>query len=284
MDALFEICGLTTLRNHWSTLLASACACSIIVQLSQRFSSIVFPDTYPKLVGAKRLNWDVHVVSTVHAVTIVLLSAPLLWNETLLQDKIFGYDYNAGQVYAIACGYFLWDTLHSIRHVKDFGIGFVFHGFCSFSVFIFSFRPFLQYYGSVFLMFELSTPFLNIHWFMDKVGLTGSTYQLINGIVLLSVFFSARIVFGLYMSYQTYLSVMPVIADVPWHLIIIYTAANIVLNSLNLFWFYKMIESLLRRFKPNKKTIKSNRSSTTPSEADTLSSTVTSNLKKKREQ
>ncbi|KAF9192545.1 hypothetical protein BGZ51_005341 [Haplosporangium sp. Z 767] len=209
---------------------------------------MLFPATYPKLHGAKKLNWDVHVVSSAHSIIIVILSTPLLWNETLMQNKIFGYDFYAGQVYAIACGYFLWDTIHSIRHMKEFGLGFVFHGFCSFSVFIFSFRPFLQYYGSVFLMFELSTPFLNIHWFMDKLGMTGSIYQLINGIVLLSVFFCARIVFGLYMSYQTYLNVLPVLEQVPWHLVIIYSVANVVLNALNLFWFYKMIESLMKRF------------------------------------
>ncbi|KAF9193970.1 hypothetical protein BGZ50_006814 [Haplosporangium sp. Z 11] len=182
---------------------------------------MLFPATYPKLHGAKKLNWDVHVVSSAHSIIIVILSTPLLWNETLMQNKIFGYDFYAGQVYAIACGYFLWDTIHSIRHMKEFGLGFVFHGFCSFSVFIFSF---------------------------DKLGMTGSIYQLINGIVLLSVFFCARIVFGLYMSYQTYLNVLPVLEQVPWHLVIIYSVANVVLNALNLFWFYKMIESLMKRF------------------------------------
>ena len=78
--------------------------------------------------------------------------------------------------------------------------------------------------------------------------MTGTIYQLVNGIVLLVVFFGARIMFGLYMSYHTYLNVMPVIDSIPWHLIIIYTAANVVLNTLNLFWFYKMIESLMKRF------------------------------------
>ncbi|KAG0006744.1 hypothetical protein BGZ80_005153 [Entomortierella chlamydospora] len=114
-------------------------------------------------------------------------------------------------------------------------------------------RPFLQYYGSVFLMFELSTPFLNIHWFMDKLGMTGTTYQLINGIILLLLFLCVRIMFGIYMSYQTYQTAMLVIDQIPWHLIIVYSLANVVLNSLNIYWFYKMIESLMKRFKPAKK-------------------------------
>ncbi|KAF9967622.1 hypothetical protein BGZ70_008833 [Mortierella alpina] len=252
-DSILSTLGVSALEHHWTTLLYSAIGCSLIVHLSQTVCPRLFPNTYPQLAKAKKLNWDVHVVSSVHAIAIVLLSTPLLWNETLMQNKIFGYDFYAGQVYAIACGYFLWDTIHSIRHMKEFGIGFVFHGFCSFSVFIFSFRPFLQYYGSVFLMFELSTPFLNIHWFMDKLGLTGSIYQLINGVVLLVVFFGARIVFGIYMSYQTYLNVMPVLDQIPWHLIVVYSAANVVLNTLNLFWFYKMIESLMKRFSPSSK-------------------------------
>ncbi|KAF9924864.1 hypothetical protein FBU30_005237 [Linnemannia zychae] len=247
-NTLFDTLGVTTLEHHWTTLLLSTVACSAIIQFSQVFSPILFPATYPKLHGSKKLNWDVHVVSTVHAVVIVMLAAPLLWNENLLQNKIFGYEHYAGQVYAICCGYFLWDTIHSIRHIKDFGIGFVLHGICSFSVYIFSFRPFLQYFGSACLMFELSTPFLNIHWFMDKTGLTGSIYQKINGIVLLAVFFCARIVFGFYTSYHALTSVLPVVDQVPMHLRVVYVCANIALNSLNVYWFYKMIASLGRRF------------------------------------
>jgi len=84
--------------------------------------------------------------------------------------------------------------------------------------------------------------------------MTGTIYQLINGVILLTVFFSARIVFGLYMSYHTYQNVMLVVDQVPLHLIVIYSVANVVLNTLNLYWFYKMIESLARRFNPGKKT------------------------------
>ncbi|KAG0246201.1 hypothetical protein BGX31_003915 [Mortierella sp. GBA43] len=124
-----------------------------------------------------------------------------------------------------------------------------------------------MYYGSVFLMFELSTPFLNIHWFMDKLGMTGSIYQLINGVILLTVFLFARIIFGLYMSHHTYQNVMLVIDRVPLHLIVIYSAANVVLNTLNLYWFYKMIESLARRFKPGK-----GKSKGAPKEAETVKS------------
>ena len=44
------------------------------------------------------------------------------------------------------------------------------------------------------MLYELSTPFLNIHSFFDKLGLTGIRAQLYNGLALLVVFFCCQLV------------------------------------------------------------------------------------------
>ena len=80
----------------------------------------------------------------------------------------------------------------------------------------FSQRPFLAGFGPLFLLWETSTPFLNIHWFMvrsppflthrpaddmqDKLALSDvyPTFHLFNAIVFMLVFFLARIVYGGY--------------------------------------------------------------------------------------
>ena len=49
------------------------------------------------------------------------------------------------------------------------------------------------------IVYLRSTPFLNVHWCLDKLGKTGSTLQYINGIILLSTFFGVRICYGWYM-------------------------------------------------------------------------------------
>lgn len=69
-------------------------------------------------------------------------------------------------------------------------------------------RPFVNFYGPIFILYELSTPFLNIHWFLDKLQLTGSNYQWINGILLITVFFFSRIVWGLLNSYFVTMDVL----------------------------------------------------------------------------
>ncbi|RUO96146.1 TLC domain-containing protein, partial [Jimgerdemannia flammicorona] len=288
LQSVFESVGLPALTHHWHILLLSTFACNLIFQFSVALSPILFPKTYPQLKGFKRVNWDIHVVSMAHCIVIILGAVPMLWDPALSKDKVFGYSPWAGNVFAIACGYFLWDTCTSIKYIKQQGAGFVFHGVSSFSVYIFSYRPFLNYYGAPFLMFELSTPFLNINWFMDKLGMTGSIAQLINGFFLLSTFFFARLVFGFYMSFQTYrefsessLDVLAVIDRVPMfrkqisptsfgcaHLLfpqapqpnpfplrtltvcIIYGLANVVLSLLNTYWFWQMVKSLARRFQP----------------------------------
>jgi len=247
-ESFFNSISLPKLTYHWHVLLLSTLACNVTVVISRLISSNFFQKTYNDLQGLKRLNWDIHFVSMTHCLIVVLFSIPIFWDEELIRDKVFGYDDYAGNVYSIACGYFLWDALVSLYHVREFGIGFVLHGTCCFGVFLFAYRPFLNYYGAVFLMFEISTPFLNIHWFMDKLGLTGTLPQLINGVCLLTSFFSVRIIWGFYMSYHTFQSVLQVIDQVPTFLCVIYGTANIILNCLNLFWFVKMIEALLKRF------------------------------------
>lgn len=142
-------------------------------------------------------------------------------------------------------------------------------------------RPFLNYYASVFILYELSTPFLNIHWFFDKLEMTGSKAQLYNGIVLLATFFSARLIWGVaqsvivwYDMYRAvfvgpnveYMSFTPAdeklagtedvmmyakeAGPLPIWLAVIYLLSNITLNTLNVIWFGKMIKAVRKRFEP----------------------------------
>lgn len=147
-------------------------------------------------------------------------------------------------------------------------------------------RPFLYYYAPVFLLYELSSPFLNIHWFCDKLNLTGSVYQAVNGAFLTATFFCCRIIWGNYSSYLVFHDVyraitqgyttpkyyMDKFAEFPHHgdlshpqgqttafmevrylplwLGASYLASNITLNLLNFFWFSKMVQTIRTRFPP----------------------------------
>lgn len=144
----------------------------------------------------------------------------------------------------------------------------------------------MNFYATNFILYELSSPFLNIHWFCDKLNMTGSNLQFVNGIVLLFTFFSCRLCWGTYNSfrvfadvYRAYAAGAVTLADpevgklssnttlgnagfkhdilrfaegqtVPLWLAAAYLISNLILNGLNWFWFGKMIETLRKRFDP----------------------------------
>ncbi|KAJ1501855.1 hypothetical protein HMI56_002998 [Coelomomyces lativittatus] len=145
--------------------------------------------------------------------------------------------------------YFLWDTLFSWVYVKYFGIPFLFHGVAAFCVFFFAYKPFLMYFGAAFLVFEASTPFLNLHWYLDKLGYSGTFAQYINGCVLVVVFFLCRLVCGMYFSIQFYDAITQVASQFSSFTYYGYVVANISLNCLNMYWWMAMVTSFRRRLR-----------------------------------
>ena len=133
-----ELFGLSVLDKHSPLLITSAIACHCIYLLSDQIStrSVV---SYAALNRLQKVNWGMHIVSMIHCLVIMVACIPVLLDEGLRNDPINGYSAYAGNVHAIACGYFLWDACVSLRYVRDFGVGFFIHGIACFSVYLMSF-------------------------------------------------------------------------------------------------------------------------------------------------
>jgi hypothetical protein len=268
--------GLTTLPVHIHEILAAALFYSAIFwPISPIISRFLAPNHYPQLPRRSRLNWDAHVVSMVQC---TLINGLAIW--VMLRDeerknmnwdqRIWGYTGAAGLVQSLAAGYFVWDLVVTSLHFDVFGLGTLAHAIAALAVYMFGFRPFINYYGCIFILYELSTPFLNIHWFMDKMKMTGSRAQLYNGLMLLFTFFSARLVYGTYQSIRVFGDIVDAIdanpnpdelssplmlfaheqSTVPLWIGAVYLASNLVLNGLNFYWFFKMIQAVRKRFVP----------------------------------
>jgi hypothetical protein len=209
----------------------------------------------------KKSDFAVCHVSFCHSAIILLLAFPMLFDSVLLNDKIYGYTYYSGSVLAITTGYFLWDTIICVGSIRIQGYQFTFHALACLLIFILSFvslisnllKPIFNYFGALFLIYELSTPFLNIHLILDKLGLAGSIYQAVNGVFLLSSFFFARILFGYYNSFVFIKTIKDAGSSIPVHYLVIYGSANFLLNGLNAIWFTKMVRSVMSRFDGKRK-------------------------------
>ncbi|RPA98440.1 DUF887-domain-containing protein [Choiromyces venosus 120613-1] len=292
--------GLHTLPLHIHQVIAAFVVYHFIFAvISPILSSTIFPTIYRNFDKRTKVNWNVHVVSFAQSTFICILAIWAACNdperdawskdEAAMLKRTFGYSEVQGAVQAYAEGYFIWDLFMSAWHLDIFGLGFLAHAASAVMVFSLGFRPFVNYWASVFVLFEISSPFLNIHWFCDKTGMTGSLTQLINGFFLLTSFFCCRLVWGtwnaflvfgdlktLYPNPSALLPPAPTPVDsllpdqddhlkaaevvvspfagktLPLWLIMAYLGSNSILNLLNYYWFSRMIQTVTARFTKDK--------------------------------
>ncbi|KAF2274680.1 DUF887-domain-containing protein [Westerdykella ornata] len=282
VQALANKAGLQVLHLHFHEVVFAFLLYHVTYKyISPVISRIFFPQIYTSFNARTKLNWDVHVVSFVQSTLINILALYVMWQDKERagmdwRGKVLGYTGGSGLIQGMATGYFVWDLVITVQHLEIFGVGMLAHAISALFVFSLGFRPFVNYYAPVFILYELSSPFLNIHWFCDKLNLTGGRFQLVNGIMLLLTFFSARLVYGTYQSVRVFSDIYQTIRHnsvltdpevgkaaplddvmqfageraIPLWLPLCYLASNLTLNGLNWFWFEKMIATLRKRFDP----------------------------------
>ena len=270
---------LTTLPAHIHEVLLS-CVFYTAIQnyvspyLSQKF----IPQYYSKFTRRTRINWDIHATAFIQSLIICGITIYVMRNDTerigkTWQDRVYGYSGAAGLIQSMAAGYFLWDLTVCIINYSILGPLDLLHAVIAGGGAMIGFRPFGLYYGLSYLLFELSTPFVNVHWACDKVGMTGSRLQWWNGVVLIVAFFSCRLVWGSYLTVNFFSDVWAALqADrevlargggmgkvgredsvrnsLPFWVAVFFCVGNLGLTGLNFFWFSKMIEAVRKRFRP----------------------------------
>ncbi|KAG9010145.1 hypothetical protein FRB95_011582 [Tulasnella sp. JGI-2019a] len=232
------------------SLACFTCSQGLAPMLAKR----VVPDIYAKLSRNNRYAWTVHSVSMLHSTLVApwALYLTIQSSPAVNDNRVFGWDPRVGTLVSVSAAYFVWDTIESILSGAD--TAFAIHGAaCSF-IYISGYRPFSVYFGPRALIWELSTPFLNMHWFFDKAGMTGSMWQLVNGILLLAIFFGVRLVYGMVVTVQFFQAMYDYRHEAPLSLVAFYIIANLILYGLSWFWFGKMIAALRKRFPDESKT------------------------------
>ncbi|KAF7338063.1 TLC domain-containing protein [Mycena venus] len=244
--------ALPKLQPHLPIFLASFAFFNLIhLVVVPLVGNVFFPTQWTTMGRRNRNNWAIHTCSQIHAIVILPLAVQCLWLPELDADRVFGWHDRSGTVQAVAAAYFLWDLMDAVWNFED--VGFVLHGLACFAIYFLSFQPFLAYYASRCLMWEASTFFLNIHWALDKMNLTGGALQLVNGVCLILTFFSVRLMYGGYtttQSYQFFQTLYERRDDISTTALVLISVGNVLLQGLNWFWLGKMVSALQKRFAP----------------------------------
>jgi len=225
----------------------------LFLSLDPFFKNVWKNKYYLRLNSYRKKSWNSRVIAFIHAAIVAPFSVYLVchygypWNKS-------AKDYDAHEInlyYSTICisiGYFIWDVIYSISDYRKGGIGFVIHGICALLIYVFTFKHHvLGHYSIMYLTYELSTIFLHIYWVLDKVDLTGSTIQVVDGIIVSILFLSVRIIFGNITITRLLYDLIFVRKVCSVYLSLFFFLNIIPMQVLNLIWFYKMIQSILKR-------------------------------------
>ncbi|SCU89568.1 LAFA_0E19174g1_1 [Lachancea sp. 'fantastica'] len=240
------------LLRHSLEAVASFLVYLLIVErrLAPAINKRVFKKHYTQGIDSNtRLNYDIHTVSMVQCVISLALTAPILLQPLNTSVATFQDPFNS-MVAALTCGYFMWDLYVCLKYYSLFGAGFLGHAVASLYVFVVSLRPFCQSWIGKFLIFEASTPFVNINWYVSQLARSSPAgtapavplwFNALNGALLILTFFLVRIVWGFSAVIILVRQLWKERALLPVWLPITVMPLNIALNCLNLVWLNKMV-------------------------------------------
>lgn len=195
----------------------------------------------------ERARFGSRTTSMAHAIAAIVLSTRLLLDseesKAMNEDRLYGMSDDFNMIASMSCGYFIFDLVYCLTRSKV-EMGFVVHAVACALCYFFSQFPYLHWYGPRFLLFELSTPFLNVMLLLRQLGHTGRAHDIAQTLFGYS-FMVVRIFYGIFLSWGFWIETSDLLRNGNPHsvfVVVYYMAANAALTSLNLFWFSQMLK------------------------------------------
>jgi len=157
-------------------------------------------------------------------------------------------------VVSISAGYFAWDVASLMPRAATAGPAMLAHGcLCAALYWYGALTGSLSFYGSLFVLWEASTPAVYARWLAAEAGWGGTAAYAGVGVGMILSFFLARVLGGAAASASFWASAAAELAS-PVHrpgalhpaLLLGFRAANVGMTALNLWWFGRMVAGLAR--------------------------------------
>ncbi|XP_057502221.1 uncharacterized protein LOC130786023 [Actinidia eriantha] len=234
----------------YTSVLGGMFACKLVYDLSQLASAFYFK-SYAALTKVQRIEWNNRAVSTVHAIFIASLSLYFVfWSELFSDRQHTGLvTFRSSQLstfsLGVSVGYFvadlgmifwLYPSLGGIEYI-------VHHSLSAIAVAYAMFTGEGQFYTFMVLISEVTTPEINMRWYLDTAGLKRSIAYLINGVVIFFAWLVARILLFVYMLYHVYLHYHQVMQMHIIGFLLVFVVPS-ALATMNLIWFGKIVKGL----------------------------------------
>ncbi|KAK9223429.1 hypothetical protein WN944_011872 [Citrus x changshan-huyou] len=234
----------------YTSILAGLLACKVVYDLTQLISTFYFK-AYNGLTKIQRMEWNNRGISTVHAIFITALSLYYVFWSDLFSDQqhtgpiTFRSSWLSNFGLGVSVGYFLADlgmifwlypSLGGMEYV-------VHHSLSGIAVAYSMFSGEGQLYTYMVLISEVTTPEINMRWYLDTAGMKRSTTYLVNGVIIFFAWLIARILLFVYMFYHVYLHYDQVVEMHAIGYLLVFVVP-FVLAIMNMMWFGKILKGL----------------------------------------
>lgn len=234
----------------YTSVLAGIFFCKLVYDLTQLLSNFYIKN-FASLTKIQQIEWNNRGISTIHAIFITIMSLYFVfWSDLFSDQRLAGFitfrssplsnfALGASVGYFIAdLGMILWlyPSLGGIEYV-------IHHSLSGIAVSYALFSGEGQLYTYMILISEITTPEINIRWYLDIGGMKRSIAYLINGVVIFFAWLVARILLFGYMFYHVYLHYDQVNQmHIFGYLLVM--VVPLVLAIMNLMWFGKILKGL----------------------------------------
>lgn len=175
----------------YTSVIGSIFMCKTCYDLTQLISSFYFK-SYAGLSKNQRIEWNNRGISTVHAIFITIMSVYFVcFSDLFYDDRFAGFvtfrssplsDFSLG----VSVGYFIADLgMIFWLYPSLGGMEYVLHHMLSLVAVAYAMVSGEgQLYSFMVLMSEMTTPSINMRWYLDNAGMKRSSAYLINGVVM----------------------------------------------------------------------------------------------------
>ncbi|KAH6764849.1 TRAM protein [Perilla frutescens var. frutescens] len=234
----------------YTSIVLGMLTCKLAYDLSQLISTFYFRN-YNSLTKIQRIEWNNRTISTLHAVFISIMSLYFVFWSELFSDRnpsgLITFRSSSISTFAlgISVGYFIADLgMICWRYPSLGGPEYVLHH--SLSAIAVAYAMYMgegQLYTFMVLISEVTTPWINIRWYLDVCGLKRSSAYLINGVVIFFSWLVARILLFVYMFHHVYHHHDQVMQMHTAGFLLVFVVP-VALAIMNLMWFGKILKGL----------------------------------------
>ncbi|KAL0363719.1 UNVERIFIED_CONTAM: TLC domain-containing protein 4 B [Sesamum calycinum] len=234
----------------YTSVLGGILTCKLVYDLTQLISAFYFR-SYNGLTKIQRTEWNNRGISTLHAVFISTMSVYFVFWSDLFADHNSAGPITLRNsplstfVLGMSVGYFvsdlgmicwLYPSLGGAEYILH-------HSLSGIAVAYSMFTGEGQLYTFMVLISEVTTPEINMRWYLDMAGLKKSSAYLINGVMIFFGWLVARILLFVYMFYHVYLHHTQVMQMHTVGFLLVFSVP-LALAVMNLLWFGKILKGL----------------------------------------